>query len=144
MNPSTAQRAQGFGLVEVLIALLVLSLGMMGLLKLQSTSLRHANSSAMRLVAVNLSQDMLERMRANRSLALQGEYNIGLDDTSATGRLKQTELEGWKTALATNLPNGNGSISSDGVQITITAQWTESWDADLGSGVATVSLRSQP
>ena len=137
-------RQQGFGMIEVLIAVLVLSIGVLALAQLQMSGLRNANSAALRLEAVNLTHDMLERMRANRRDALDGLYDVAIGGDSAAGGRVQQDIEEWKAALATLLPDGDGSIATDGGEITITAQWTESWDADLAGEPAMVRLRSEP
>ena len=59
-------RSQGFTLIEVLIAIIVLSIGLLGLAGLQLTSLRNSNSAYTRSQAVILSYDIVDRIRANR------------------------------------------------------------------------------
>ena len=58
---------RGFTLVESLIALLVLSLGMLGAWSLQLSSLRAHNDSLQEALATELLRDMAERIRANSS-----------------------------------------------------------------------------
>ncbi|MBT5229003.1 MAG: type IV pilus modification protein PilV [Methylococcales bacterium] len=56
---------EGFTLIEVLIAVIVLSIGLLGFAGLQLSSLRNTNSSYTRAQAVTLSYDIVDRMRAN-------------------------------------------------------------------------------
>ena len=60
MNKNT-----GFTLIEVLIAMLVLAVGLLGLAALQASSLRNAQSAYNRSLATELAYDLADRMRAN-------------------------------------------------------------------------------
>ncbi|MBW8811741.1 MAG: type IV pilus modification protein PilV, partial [Lysobacter sp.] len=62
---------RGLSLIEVLVAVLVLGLGLLGLAMLQATNLRLAQSSNQRTIATNLSSDLLDDIRSNRLLAAQ-------------------------------------------------------------------------
>src|SRR5689334_1790707 len=69
------QCARGFGLVEVLVAVVVLSLGLLGLVQLQLTSLRSSHAAALRLEALALAGDLAEQLRAHRAEALSGGFD---------------------------------------------------------------------
>ncbi|HLE93281.1 MAG TPA: type IV pilus modification protein PilV, partial [Sulfuricaulis sp.] len=56
---------RGFSLIEVLVALLVLSIGLLGLAALQTTSLQYNTGSYFRTQATFLAYDIIDRMRAN-------------------------------------------------------------------------------
>ena len=56
---------RGFSLIEVLIALLLVALGVLGAAALQLNALRYTQDSAYRAQAALLVTDLLERMRAN-------------------------------------------------------------------------------
>ncbi len=64
---SLASRQAGFNLVEVMIAALVISLGMLGIAGLQLVSMKGSHQSFMRHQATFLVQDVVERIRANPS-----------------------------------------------------------------------------
>lgn len=76
-TPRFSNQARGLSLIEVLVAVLVLGLGLLGLAMLQATNLRLAQSSNQRTIATNLSSDFLDDIRSNRLLAAQytGTYN---------------------------------------------------------------------
>lgn len=69
--PRTPGRVRGLSLIEVLVAVLVLGLGLLGLAMLQATNLRLAQSANQRTIATNLSSDLLDDIRSNRLLAAQ-------------------------------------------------------------------------
>ncbi|MCD9030691.1 type IV pilus modification protein PilV [Luteimonas sp. Y-2-2-4F] len=61
----------GFTLLEVLIALVVLAVGLLGLALMQTLNLRYTKSAEQRTRAVNLAGTVLDVMRSNRSQAAQ-------------------------------------------------------------------------
>jgi len=69
--------AQGFTLLEVMIALFVLGIGLIGVAGLQSVSTSMSAQSAKRSQAVMLAQDMADRMRANQEAVDAGNYDMG-------------------------------------------------------------------
>lgn len=71
----TAQCLQaGFSLLEVLIATLVLSVGLLGLASLQVSSLKTTQNASLKQEATFVLYDLLERMRSNRQAVLAGHY----------------------------------------------------------------------
>jgi type IV pilus assembly protein PilV len=143
MNASTRGFAKGFGLIEVLIAVLVLSIGLLGLARLQMTGLRSAHSATQRMDAINLSYDIIDRMRANRLEANAGKYVTPLGGTCSCAGTPKTDVDTWQASVAT-LPTGKGQIDFDTTTrlVTITVQWAEPWDTE-GGGTSQVQLRSQ-
>ena len=93
--PSIAKR--GFTLLEVLIALLIFSLGLMGLAGLLTTSVKTNHSAYLRTQAIFLAQSMADRMRANPLGLWHAKYNLGTIQTTA----------GTAPAAATNTPSGS-------------------------------------
>lgn len=76
---------RGFSLVEVLVALLVLAVGMLGLAALQNMGLRLGHQSYERTQATLLIYEMIDRMRANPAGVTNGDYSIpSLTNTAPT------------------------------------------------------------
>ena len=127
-------RMQGFTLLEVLVAVVVLSIGLLGLAGLMASSLRNSHSAYQRTQATWLAYDALDRMRANRQVALAGGYNLALGGTPGGSGMAATDLSQWTTALGNTLPAGQGSIAvAAGGAVTVVVQW----DDTRGSGPAT-------
>lgn len=124
---------KGFTLVEVLVAILVLSIGLLAVAGMQTNSLRSNNNALMRSKAVQGCEDILDRMRANRNSALAADYVIALTVAPTaptyTGMVL-TDLQEWKNALANNLPGGDGSVALAGSVATATVQWADSLGTD--------------
>lgn len=74
-NPQSYQR--GVGLIEVLVAILILALGLLGMAGLQANALKTNQSSYARGQAVMLSYYILDAMRADRPSAILQNYNTG-------------------------------------------------------------------
>lgn len=65
-GPANSRRRQGgVGMIEVMIALLVFAVGMMGMIAMQLGAKRASYEATQRSLATSLSRDILERMRSN-------------------------------------------------------------------------------
>jgi type IV pilus assembly protein PilV len=118
---------RGTTLVETLVALLVLSIGLLGVAGLQMTSLQNNRGAHLRSQAQVLAYAIADRMRANRAVALAGGYIVSLGATPAGTTLSALDLQDWKTELTSTLPAGDGAIALEGVNVVlITVQWTDS------------------
>lgn len=125
--------SQGFSLVEVLVTLVVLSIGLLGLAALQTRSLSSTHYAAIGSQATLLAGDISDRMRANREQALAGKYDIGLADAAsakgATGVTLQ-DLQQWKAAVALLPGPGKGSVEVKPPTATIIIEWDDSKGAE--------------
>lgn len=129
-TPGHIRHQSGFSLIEVLITVVLVSIGLLGLAGLQLTSVQNSNSSGERFIATTLAQDILERMRANRNKAIGPRaYNLAMGAAPGVGGVEGDDLNDWKDALAAALPSGDGSIAVDNTNVaTITVQWTDASD----------------
>ncbi len=134
-NLTAAYRSDGFSLIEVLVAVLVLSIGMLGVASLQATSLRHNTDASMQTRASYIASDMADRIRANStvSAAYIGNYAAaaaGADNGSCeattcdTAQMVLNDIAEWNTQLL-GLPAGQGAITSAAGLFTITVRWDE-------------------
>lgn len=81
VNASSYRSCRGFSLFEVLITVVVVSIGLLGLAGLQFAGLRASNQAQDHTIATHLAQDAIERIRANRA-AGSGAYNTTITPTS--------------------------------------------------------------
>jgi len=139
------RRQAGFSMVEVLVALLVLSLGLLGLAALQSTSMKATHSAHLRSQATLYAHDILDRMRANREAARAGAYDLALGDAApvcnpASYDLEDCDRAEWRADVS-SLPGGTGSIAFDVATqfVTVVVQWND----ERAGGSTTTSLTTQ-
>ncbi|WP_305804943.1 type IV pilus modification protein PilV [Stenotrophomonas sp. YIM B06876] len=138
-------RQHGAGLLEVLIAVLIMGIGMLGVAAMQATALRNSQGALERSQAVVQSYSILDAMRANRDAVVTGSYNTaGLACVApAAGSLAQTDVRLWITSLKATLGDGAatcGGVNCNGTDCSITVQWDDSRSSD---GAAAGSATSQ-
>lgn len=102
---------RGIGLIEVLVAVLVLAVGILGLVSMQLTAKRTGNEAVQRVTAVYLAQGLAEKMRMNNGQLpayvldwSQGDAvpTAGTDCDAATCTAEQLaayDLNQWITEL---------------------------------------------
>ena len=76
-HTSSRRTQAGASLLEVLIAVLILAIGLLGIAALQSLTLKNTQSSSERTAAIIQSYAMLDMMRANRDQAIARNYDTG-------------------------------------------------------------------
>ncbi len=121
--------AAGFGMVEMLVALVVLSVGMLGIAALYVTTLRASNGAIFRTLAVNLAADMADRIRANpragNAYEAAGADNacVGLAADCNRQQMAADDLFRWSQELAQLLPDdGNVATAQGTVQVDDTTE----------------------
>lgn len=130
INPSY-RRPHGFTLIEVLVAVLVLSIGLLGIAGLQLKSLRDSQDAYLRSQVSILATDIGERMRANREEARAGHYDIDLTDSpTSSSTVSGRDVKAWRDRLQEVLPSGVGAIEVSSDEVTITIQWGDRSDPD--------------
>jgi len=129
------RRVSGFTLIEVLIALVILSVGMLGIAGLYVHSMQAGRTSIMRHNAVTLVGDIADRIRANPragpAYALAGANNNCVDGgiNCTLGQMAANDIFLWDQQAANTLPNGtvtilfNNGVAPPTYQITVA--WTE-------------------
>ena len=149
-------RQRGVSIVEALVALVVLSVGMLGIAGMYLLSVQSNRSAKSRTLAVHLVNDMADRIRANRMA--RGAYSVTLGTepkTSGTGwtnctttdctpaQLATWDLGEWFKSVKDTLPQAldktnpkisitftAGGSSKDADRYVIQAQWKEPGDAE--------------
>ncbi|WP_193075869.1 type IV pilus modification protein PilV [Pseudomonas sp. FME51] len=127
IGSSAAVTQRGASLLEVLIAVLVLAVGVLGAVSLQVNALRYNASAAYNTQASFLAYDILDRMRANAdNLA---SYAINVNSTCAAGNsgssILAVDRQDFAHAVSCLLPGGYGSVVINGNHATVTVGWSE-------------------
>jgi len=136
-NP-TVRRQRGDTMIEVLVTIIIIAVGVLGTAALQVTTLKNLSSSHSSSAAAMMADDLSERMRANPTAALDGEYDHtskpGSDhEDCAAGPCTPAELAAydlgvWWEEVNTVLPrpksNVKRKIGTDTFRVTVY------WDED--------------
>ncbi|WP_449447864.1 type IV pilus modification protein PilV [Thermomonas brevis] len=132
---SAPGKAQGMSLIEVLVAVLVLAVGLLGIAAMQALALRGGQGSLESSQAVMAANSIIEAMRANRNNAASYVYN-GIaacgNVPAAAADLASNDLNNWATQLKETIGSGVGadtttcgSISVVGGLYRVTVQWDD-------------------
>jgi type IV pilus assembly protein PilV len=141
--------AQGFTMIEVLIALVILAIGLLGLAVLQITAMQNSQGGYLRAQASILAYDIVDRMRANITGVNSGTYDLALADAApaspvcigaaadcSAADMTQFDLAQWRASLGAYLPGGNGSVATADLgtvtRATVTIEWIDPYSADQG------------
>lgn len=124
---------QGVGFIEVLISLVVLTIGLLGLVALQAAAIRFNYDGQQRSVAVMQVHVMADRIRTNQSGATAGNYNninstVTVPSnpsctTCSPAEVAQRDTYEWITAIRNLLPRGEGQVIGAGGLYTIKVMW---------------------
>ena len=132
------QTANGFTLIEVLIALLILAVGVLGIVALQFKTLKYSHDANLRSQINFLAYDISDRMRGNRANA--GDYVTHASNpyavlttapatacANATGANAANDLACWHQQIYQSLPPGSsaGITGPVGTLYTVALAWTD-------------------
>ena len=143
------KKQSGFNLIEVMLAFLILSIGLLGVAGLQTTAVKSSHTAMLRTIAITKVHSMIERMLANNAVTLSayaqtkdGALTIGVDNdcadlppvSCAPAALAENDIFSWGQSLI------NAGLPSTGTQAAIVVE-----DGILLAGVpvppiATVSV----
>jgi type IV pilus assembly protein PilV len=142
-------KVHGFTLLEVLVATVIVSLGLLGIASLQLANGLYGQSSADRTQASMLAQELFERMRVNYFEAKAGNYDIdtlpvlttdcgGATADCTPDQMRDHDLRVWSARVSSLLPDADASISTgpnDG-ENPVDIVFTMSWEQNRGQDAA--------
>lgn len=116
-RPVASHRVRGVVLIEVLVAMLIFLLGVIGLVGLQSAMTRAQTDSKVRADAALLATDVVGRMWSD--LTSMATFN-------GSGCASNANCKEWQTKVRNSLPNGNGAVAVDATtgDVAVTITWT--------------------
>ena len=151
MHNSIKHSEAGFGLVESLVALVVVSVGMIGIAALYGQGLGASRTALYRTQAVNFAADMADRIRVNRrgrasyaGAAANNNCNAGGGADCTPPQMAAHDLLEWQTLVAAQLPGGVGAVQFAGTTpptYTIQVTWQE---VGLGALTHQIAVRVPP
>lgn len=141
MNSGSAQA--GVTLIEVLVALLVLSIGVLGVAMLQLNALKHTDSAMRSTQASLIGQDVLERIRANPD-ASYALASLSQAPTSGNPEVpRDQDLYDFAEQLRRMLgDDAQASIEIAGARVTVTLDWDDSRAQGEGASRQVMSVSS--
>jgi type IV pilus assembly protein PilV len=145
---------RGYSLLEVLIAMIVLAVGMLGIAGLQLLSVKNTHSAYYRSQATLLAYDIIDNIRANPNKISSyeidlgdmpsGSYStcVGTGASCSTDDMAKYDLFQWKCTIGKwagvapcnssdligivgLLPGGDGSVVREGNDVRVTVQWID-------------------
>lgn len=146
-------RSAGFTIVETMVALLVISVGMIGIAALHGQALSVSGTALNRSAAINLAGDIADRIRVNRTadVAYEGmAADNNCDDPTGSGgtdcspaQMAAHDLFIWQAEAAQALPGGQGVVNVDTGTNPTTYTVTLSWDEPTQAAPVTLSIDFQ-
>ena len=123
----------GFTLIEVLVALVILAVGVLGIAVLQFKALKFSHDSNLRTQINFLSSDIADRMRTDRTNIANYISNYAVDIgtpslacNNALGANAANDLLCWYNAIDDVMPHGSTAIiTANGNLYTIALAWTD-------------------
>ncbi|MGC4078526.1 MAG: pilus assembly protein PilV [Rubrivivax sp.] len=135
-TPRPRRRTAGFGLLDALIALVILSVGLLGLTRLQARSLSYGTEADQRVKAVQLGSELLSTAMVDSSNP--GCYLLPTAGTCTSDAAK-TYAATVKTRVASGLPGGTVTVTYDATkhQMKIVITWTGKGSRESGASDTT-------
>ena len=144
VSPSLSKKDQrGVGLIEVMIAVLVLAIGVLGIAALQALTLKNTVGSASRTQASMQIYSMMDIIRADRTNL--GTYNTNIY-TEGDGSGEPGTLMGWLDGLKTTVsPDAKGRVvcNVDTMTCSVGVQWSDANTTGGNSVPVDINITSQ-
>lgn len=137
---NTLKRQSAFTLLEVMIALVIFSIGLLGLAGLQSAGIRNNQISYSRTVAQQLLYDMADRIRNNPTVdysTIGGAANDCINNNCNIATMAEFDVFEWNTAITDPngpLKNAAGFIVVNGSAFTVSIGWDENLTGAIATG----------
>jgi type IV pilus assembly protein PilV len=152
------QSKNGFTLVEVLVSMIILSIGLLVLVGMQLTAMQNTQGGYLRAQASMVAYDIMDRMRTNTPAVTNGDYDLALGVATPampactgilancnTGEMANFDLAQWRTIMGIYLPAGNGSVTTvdngTTTQVTVNVFWTDPYSA--GGDAETMAMMTE-
>jgi type IV pilus assembly protein PilV len=146
-------RMQGSSLIEVLVALLISSIGVLAMTGLSGVALRYMRSGEFRIEATLLASDLADRIRANRSglmhyaqapaaltqQAPEAAASCATEQNCTAQELAAIDLATWQRSLFNHLPQGTGFVqvlAAPASRVAFWVLWREPAALSGGAGAA--------
>lgn len=146
--PADFRLAQhGVGLIEILVAIVLFSLGILGMMRMQLGAVQASADAAWHTTALNLASSWIEEMRTFAPLL---QVQTSACTTAGGSTACDLALAAWQKRVQASLPAGQAIVTrslDEGALVQVQVQWAEQrgWlsTATSGAAVRTVQLGSR-
>jgi type IV pilus assembly protein PilV len=137
---------RGFSMLEVLISILLLAVGAIGAAGMQLAALKDSGSAESRYRAASIASGMVDTLRANRNLAING--SIVFESDLAAGNCVGTEtapIKKFLNQIDCELPGGRGSVVINPAtdRAIVTVQWDDTRASTTGSATQQFQIEAR-
>ncbi len=142
INIQQLKKTTGFTLLEVMISMVIFSVGMLGLAGIQAIALQNNNTAYMRTIAMQQAYNMTDLLRT--SADFDGGVNSAFDaitssigteptacivddnvTTCTSAQIAASDIFHWKNLMSSELPSGRGKVTKTGDVYEIIIMWDE-------------------
>ncbi|MFT3789865.1 MAG: hypothetical protein QM741_02060 [Rudaea sp.] len=114
--PRSTARQHGMMLIEVMIAILVFAIGVLGMVKMKAVAIANSVNAEDRATAALLANDLITEMWVAKSSATPSDYTT------------------WQSRVSDALPGGSGALNVTGTVATVTITWPRKLGRNVESG----------
>ncbi|WP_419708503.1 type IV pilus modification protein PilV [Pseudomonas sp. NFX224] len=140
MRPWSKHAQDGMTLIEVLVALLILSIGLLGAAAFQLNALKYTDSARMTSQASFIAYDMMDRIRANSA----ADYTVTPPTSGNLSIARDQDLYDFTSNIVNfGGPTATGSIALNQRVYTITVTWDDSRAANSANSRRSFVLTSR-
>jgi type IV pilus assembly protein PilV len=140
MKAWSKRTQEGMTLIEVLVALVILGVGLLGAAAFQLNALKYTDSSRMTSQASFIAYDMLDRIRANST----ADYTVNPPSSGNPGVARDQDLYDFNSNIVNfGGPSATGSITVSQRVYTITIEWDDSRAANAADSRRSYVLSSR-
>ena len=140
MRAGSGRAQEGMTLIEVLVALLILTVGLLGAAAVQLNALKYTDSSRMTSQASFIAYDMMDRIRANSG----ADYTVTPPTSSNLSVARDQDLYDFTSNIVGfGGPTATGSITLNQRVYTITITWSDARAANTASAQRSFVLSSR-
>ncbi|MFL9672251.1 type IV pilus modification protein PilV [Pseudomonas marginalis] len=134
----------GMTLIEVLVAVLILAVGLLGAVMLQLNALKYTDSSRMTSQASFIAYDMLDRIRANSGADYSLRRGARAPASTATTSVRDVDLRDFEANIRGFAgESGKGSVAVSADEVTVSISWDDSRGANTPGARETFTLTSR-
>jgi type IV pilus assembly protein PilV len=142
--PALSRRQTGTTLIEVLVAVLILAVGLLGAAVIQLNALKSTDSSRMSSQASFIAYDMLDRIRANAGADYAWSRFERAPASTAGASVRDLDLHDFEANILSFAgESAKGSVAISANEVTVSISWDDSRGAGAVGARETVTLTTR-